>query len=472
VLLNSVFYYYGELMKKTLMLVLGRNCLSLSYGLKHIVEEANIKVYATSELPSYILPQLSSFDVFQSRYAYDTDIRISDVIDEATVVAQRVGADGILTMDESCVRIAAAAATKRGFPGPGLYADFSKNKLAMRQAFEACAVPSTPFRAVSSVDDLINAGNDLGYPLLLKTTEGFGSFGHTLVSSKAEAVSIFSGMNERMLAAIKSKTLGPLENSFATQLIAESLIEATTNSWFEDDRYGDYLSVEGMVIKGQYSPLAITTRLPTAPGFMETGLQSPCVLSRDKQLLLAAAAKQAVDALRLDTCMTHTEIKLKNNNRWCLLENAARVPGVAIGRLIEASYGINLYKIAAQLALGITPMEETHFPLSPKGTAVGSVVIAPINAAGKPWATKPYFNTQLDWPKILPKTVHAEASWSTNLQPGEPVPEYDPSGGVKNFLGGVFLRTNSPQNLIEAQVAVLNKTEMLMNAANAAVGNT
>ena len=66
-------------------------------------------------------------------------------------------------------------------------------------------------------------------------------------------------MNERMLAAIKSKTLGPLENSFATQLIAESLIEATTNSWFEDDRYGDYLSVEGMVIKGQYSPLAITT---------------------------------------------------------------------------------------------------------------------------------------------------------------------------------------------------------------------
>jgi len=448
------------------MLVLGRNCLSLSYGLKHIAEEADIKIYVTSELPSYILPQLAPYEIIQSNYASNPSIRVADVIDEATTAAERVAADGILTMDEGCVRVAAAAAVNRGLPGPGPHANFSKNKLAMRQAFMAAKVPNPPFLAVSSVADLIAAGDEIGYPLLLKTTEGFGSFGHTLISSKDEAIALFPVLNERMVAAIKNKILGPLDNSYATQLIAESLIDSTTNSWFEDERYGDYLSVEGMVIRGQYSPLAITTRLPTAPGFMETGLQSPCVLPREKQLLLATAAKQAVDALQLDTCMTHTEIKLKDDNRWCLLENAARAPGVAIGRLIEAAYGINLYTIAAQLALGSTKISGVNFPLKPQGMAVGSVVIAPINAAGQPWATKPRFNTQLDWTKILPKNVHAEANWSTNLEPGNPVPEYDVSGGVKNFLGGVFLKTDTPKSLIEAQVAVLNSTEMLMNTAN------
>lgn len=448
------------------MLVLGRNCLSLSYGLKHITEEADIKIYAISELPSYILPQLAPYEIIQSNCASKPSVQILDVIDETTTVAQQIAADGILTMDESCVRIAAAAAVNMGLPGPGPHANFSKNKLAMRQAFMAAKVPSPPFRAVSSVADLIAAGDEIGYPLILKTTEGFGSFGHTLISSKSEAISLFPGLRDRITAAIKNKILGPLDHSYATQLIAESLIESTTNSWFEDNRYGDYLSVEGMVIRGQYSPLAITTRLPTAPGFMETGLQSPCVLSREKQLLLATAAKQAVDALQLDTCMTHTEIKLKDDNRWCLLENAARTPGVAIGRLIEAAYGINLYKIAAQLALGATKVNEINFPLQPQGIAVGSVVIAPINAVGKPWVTKPRFNTQIDWPQILPRNVHAEANWSTNLEPGDPVPEYDISGGVKNFLGGVFLKTDTPKSLIEAQVAVLNGTEMLMTTAN------
>ena len=98
--------------------------------------------------------------------------------------------------------------------------------------------------------------------------------------------------------------------------------------------------------------------------------------------------------------------------------------------------------------------------------AVGSVVIAPINAAGKPWVTSPRFNTQLDWAKILPKNVHAEANWSTNLEPGDPVPEYDVSGGVKNFLGGVFLKTDTPKSLVDAQITVLNSAEMLMTAAN------
>ena len=40
------------------------------------------------------------------------------------------------------------------------------------------------------------------------------------------------------------------------------------------------------------------------------------------------------------------------------------------------------------------------------------------------------------------------------------------------MFGRLLVENLWAQNLIEAQVAVLNKTEMLMNAANAAVGNT
>ena len=50
-----------------------------------------------------------------------------------------------------------------------------------------------------------------------------------------------------------------------TQWLVEEIVPGSTDGWYAEPGYGDYVSVEGIVADGVYHPLCITGRLPPVP---------------------------------------------------------------------------------------------------------------------------------------------------------------------------------------------------------------
>ena len=85
--------------------------------------------------------------------------------------------------------------------------------------------------------------------------------------------------------------------------LVEEIMDGTTEGWYSEDGYGDYLSVEGIVAKGTYHPLAITAKLPTVPPYIEVASTSPCVLperpaAQDRRGLPAGGRRARAGHLR------------------------------------------------------------------------------------------------------------------------------------------------------------------------------
>ncbi|MCM2416486.1 hypothetical protein [Streptomyces sp. RKAG290] len=80
--------------------------------------------------------------------------------------------------------------------------------------------------------------------------------------------------------------------------------------WFDEPGWGDYVSVEGVVADGTFHPVCLSGRMPTVEPFTERAGITPALLPQDAQDRVVALAREAVDALGLSNCGTHTEIKL------------------------------------------------------------------------------------------------------------------------------------------------------------------
>ena len=249
--------------------------------------------------------------------------------------ARAVRADAIVAFSETAIVAVARACEELGLRGPGPNVLTSRDKVAMRQCWQQAGLPIPPFLPVSSLDDLRAADRSLARPFLLKPSWLAGSLAQLVIDEDTDLVAAWS----RAVAAHQQVDRAGVRDFLAEgqgpRFIAEELIQATTDSWYDVDGFGDYVSVEGVVARGRYHPVSITARMPTVPLFVERGFHVPTVLSEDRQRRIEALARAAVDALGLEDCGTHTEIKLQADGGLCLLESAARFGGSMILRLVE-----------------------------------------------------------------------------------------------------------------------------------------
>jgi hypothetical protein len=75
------------------------------------------------------------------------------------------------------------------------------------------------------------------------------------------------------------------------------------------------------------------------------------------------------------------------------------------------------------------------------GRAAASVAVVPADADGTPWQTQPLWHPErVDWSTLLSPGSTIEPVPAFMLPAGTRVPEFDPSGGSRNWLG-VFLLT-------------------------------
>ncbi len=396
-----------------------------------------------------------------------TDLRGEELVDFVADFARELGADAILTMSEFAVLMVAHVAEKLGLRGAGSSIVRARDKRLMREAWADAGAPIPAFRRVTGEDDLREGLENLTLPVLLKPAWGAGSVAQLVLNSPDDAAWAWAEVADALEKGGKVGMNELYQPGTDGDLLVEEIIDGTTEGWYPEPGYGDYVSVEGIVADGVYHPLCITGRLPAIPPFTEVASTAPCALPADLQRQIEEVSRQAVDALGLDTCGTHTELKLTENGVM-LIETGARFGGVLITQEIETVYGLDVIGMLVKELLG----EEVGYPermLVDGDRAAASLAVIATDAAGNPWRTTPSWNPgAVGWTRLLSPGSAVEESKAFAMPSGNPVPAYDPSGGSRNWLGVFLVTADDAETLRRDCAAVLNGLEGTLNALRGA----
>ncbi|MFD8645136.1 MULTISPECIES: ATP-grasp domain-containing protein [Streptomyces] len=205
-----------------------------------------------------------------------------------------------------------------------------RNKATARMLFARHGVPSAASMKARSLVEAGLATMTIGYPVVIKPAAFAGSIGVIRVD-RAEALP----------DAFQFAAAGADQSREDTAILVEEYLD------------GPEISVECVTHRGVTTAVAVTRKsLGPAPYFEETG---HTVDARDPLLpQVGPVAVAAIKALGITDGIQHVEMRLVDG-RPRLIEVNARIGGDMIGHLVHLATGIDLPRIAADLATGRAP---------------------------------------------------------------------------------------------------------------------
>jgi biotin carboxylase len=237
------------------------------------------------------------------------------------------------------------------------------DKVTQRRALHDAALPVPACVAVSpplaprELEELIST---TVFPVVLKPRRGAASRETYYISDAAQ------------LRAILTEVL---DSSPRPDMVIEEYLVGASPS--PSEYFGDFVSVESVVSRGNISHLAITGRLPWAKPFRETGLTIPSDYEPSLVTEIFALVTKAIAALDIQSGCLHTEIKVTDEGPR-IIEVNGRIGGFVAPVLALASPGLNFYEISQRVAFG----EEVVFEEPVPTHGVGFVIVGqpPIGA--------------------------------------------------------------------------------------------
>ncbi len=179
------------------------------------------------------------------------------------------------------------------------------------------------------------------------------------------------------------------------------------------------------------------------------------------QRKVESVARGAVDALGLQTCGTHTEIKLMDNGELSVIESAARLGGAMIAGQVEHAFGYEPIGMLVDGLLGLPArFPERMLTDRDAGGAAASLSLIATDAAGVPWAKDLVWDENLvDWTGMVTAGSRISAVPGATIANGTPMPRYDLSSGILALGGILFLRAANADIFVRDSLAVLNGLE-------------
>lgn len=119
-----------------------------------------------------------------------------DSVDDMTQFAETCD---ILTLENEFISSGILQKTQKNsgtsiFPSPDTF-ELIENKLIEKQTFEEASIPVTPYALVKDKADLIDFGEEHGWPYLLKSSKGgYDGYGNETVRSPEEAAEAFKNL--------------------------------------------------------------------------------------------------------------------------------------------------------------------------------------------------------------------------------------------------------------------------------------
>lgn len=236
---------------------------------------------------------------------------------------------GITSSSEYFIYIAARLANKFKLPSPMTSAISNcRNKYTQRKILQDANVGIPKFYLAQSIEEVIAFSKEFELPVIIKPTQGSGSFGVKMCSSLEE-------IREHSKFLLNQKVN---ERGIASE--EKILIEELVN--------GDEYSVETF----NNSIIGITKKhLGELPNFVEIGHDFPAKLTYEEEQSIKEITIKALDSLNLKWGANHIELRLTKYGAK-IIEVNPRLAGGYIPELIRFAYGINLISEMIKLTTG------------------------------------------------------------------------------------------------------------------------
>ncbi|MGH9970559.1 MAG: GNAT family N-acetyltransferase [Pyrinomonadaceae bacterium] len=268
----------------------------------------------------------------------------------------------VVGYDDQAVPIVARIAEALGLSGNSVEAaDASRDKVLMKQRFEAAGLPIAPYHLARDEDDATGWAARNDYPVVVKPVRGSASQGVIRADTEQELREAY----RRLRRIVRSQSLDTGGRSDAEQLV-EGYID------------GNEYSVEFLIKDGQPHVLCLFEKPQPlhGPFFEETIYITPTRLSTDRQSEIQDLAIRAVQALGLRSGPAHCEIRLSNEGPF-VLEIGARVIGGACSRVFRYVLDEDIHSYVLRLALG------DDIPLPKQRAGAAGAMMLPIPGDGR-----------------------------------------------------------------------------------------
>lgn len=274
--------------------------------------------------------------------------------------------DAIIPVDEDTAVVAAALAEALDIPYHSVNAALiAKNKYKMRQALAQAELKVPSFWHFNLDDNLAVIAAQISYPCVIKPVCLSTSRGVMRLNQPADLPTAVARLTPILARPEVVKRLG----TAAREFIIESFIP------------GQEVALEGLLTNGSLKVLAIFDKPDPLDGpfFEETIYATPSRHSAEIQQELARTTEAAAQAIGLQTCPIHAELRINPQGVWTI-EVAARAIGGLCSRTLSFSsqveQDISLEELILRHALG-----EDISPITREEIATG-VMMIPIPKAG------------------------------------------------------------------------------------------
>jgi SagB-type dehydrogenase family enzyme len=208
------------------------------------------------------------------------------------------------------------------------------DKVAQRALVARAGVDLIRHRAVGDLSELDEAIRHVGFPAVVKPARG-GASQHTfLVAEPWQAGEVAAALARH--------------DGVPDGFIVEEYLAGRTEPGF-----GDFVSVESVVVDGRITHLAVTGKLPLARPFRETGNFWPSHIGASDIRQAEGITSAVLEALDVRFGICHTELKLTPAGPR-LIEVNGRLGGF-IAELAHRAVGLDLVRVAGLVASGEEP---------------------------------------------------------------------------------------------------------------------
>ncbi len=262
-------------------------------------------------------------------FEYADKVCITDIKDKEGVarLGAEIGADGIVTacMDAGLPALGYAC-EQLSLKGPGSRsAEVSSNKWLMKDAFIKYGVNTAKYVKIKCSDELKEAAEELGLPVIIKPVDLGGSRGINIVFSEEELTDKF----EDTMSATKEdyciveEYIDGYEFS-ATSFVADGEVLFVLPTG--DLRYGE----NDEIPVGHYVPFECDDEM---------------------RLQVEENVRRAIEAIGLDDCAVNVDIMAKDGKPY-ILELTGRLGANAIPEITSEYYGSDIYELIVRTSVG------------------------------------------------------------------------------------------------------------------------
>lgn len=272
-------------------------------------------------------PEGDDARLFDDMVRVSRPLDLGDILEGIEVLRRRHGEVHRLVgiLEPLMVQLAEARA-KFGIPGtrPEV-ADRFRDKAKMKDALRAAGLPVARHKLITSEADARAFVSEVGFPMVLKPPAGMGAKATFRVSSTDALLRAVTGMRV----------------SAESPVLAEEMLRGREHS------------LETITIDGKPLVSSISDYLPSCLDVLENSwIQWACILPREVETPMHDAARKmgfaAIQALGLDSGMTHMEWFERSDGTLAIGEIAQRPPGANITRMTGLVHDIDAYRAWAR----------------------------------------------------------------------------------------------------------------------------